>query len=312
VTANPRVQVLLSTFNGAKFIDEQLHSLLIQQGVEVSVLIRDDGSQDDTVERIRHLAERHPAQITLLRADNRKLPFSFMELIRLTSNTADYYAFCDQDDIWEQGKLARAVAMLQSRDPNRPLLYCSSTTLVDRNLNVLGKGPSVPNRCLTLQNALLENVAIGCTCVFNNCALSLVKKHLPRQYDRIVMHDWWLYLSVSAFGEVVYDKESYILYRQHSASTVGGSVNAIGQWKKRVRKYVGGKMSHVHTRQASKFIECYESELNPRFQEEIRRFIDSQQQGWGARLAYALSSPLYRQSALDNLVYKLLILLGKA
>lgn len=313
VTQINKVQVLLSTYNGEKFIAEQLESVLAQENVDLSILIRDDGSTDRTVEIIERYSNLHSDQIHLIQSDNRKLPASFFELIRLASGTDDYYAFCDQDDIWEPGKLSRAVNRLRKvQDQEQPLLYCSATTMVDQSLNLIGEGPAQPGRELTIHNALVENVAIGCTSVFNQRAMELVRKHLPFEYGRIVMHDWWLYLSVAVFGKVMFDSESYIRYRQHGGNTLGGSANGFMKWKKRIQRYFGGR-DHIYSNQAAEFLNCYHDELDLRYRELLQKFIASQQNDhWAARVRYALHSPLYRQSAADQIVFKILFMLGKA
>src|ERR1700719_2334213 len=123
----PSVCVLLSTYNGEAFLEAQLESLRAQTGVEVRLHARDDGSTDGTVALLRRHAGTWPSLVGLQSAENLGPAKSFLELLR-TAPDADFYAFCDQDDVWLPGKLARAAEALAG--DTGPALYCSNVTCV--------------------------------------------------------------------------------------------------------------------------------------------------------------------------------------
>lgn len=309
MTVKSKIQVLLSTYNGELFIEEQLESILLQEGVDFSILVRDDGSQDRTTEIVAKYVEMYPDKIRLLKSDNRKLPASYFELIRQSSEDYDYYAFCDQDDVWEPGKLLRAVTKLKTLlDQERPLLYCSATTMVDQELNVIRVWPQMPRRPLTVYNALIENIVVGCTAVFNKRAMDLMKYRLPTAYDKIIMHDWWLYASVAAFGEVIFDPRPFIRYRQHDRNSFGGSTSSLSKWRKRLRRFFS---KYSICEQAAEFLKCHNDEMNSQLRSDIEHFVASQRLPLLARIRYAQKFPFYRNSVVDQLVFRLICALGK-
>ncbi|MDP1510155.1 glycosyltransferase family 2 protein [Paenibacillus ottowii] len=308
----PKVQILLSTYNGAAYLDEQVESLINQKDVEVQILIRDDGSTDDTVDKLSILEQRYPQQIRLCRENNVGVIASFFDLIERSSEAFDYYAFCDQDDVWMPNKLARAVARLREKDGSRPLMYCSATQMVSQNLEPLKVWPSDIPRSLSFHNALIENVCVGCTMVINKETLQLVKTRMPDTLDNIIMHDWWIYLCTSSFGEVIFDHEPYIWYRQHQNNVLGGSTDGwLGKWRKRLSRFVKGKNRYILSKQALQFVQLYGQDMPSQMYRDVERFLHSYHKGVLSRIKYIGQSPFYRQSRLDNWIYKFVFILGK-
>lgn len=208
------ILVLLSSWNGAKYLREQLESILAQaiKG-SLQVLIRDDGSTDGTVSIVKEFDD---PRIHLICGSNLGAKASFMALIsEAMSYEADYIALADQDDVWLPNKLQRAVDKLHNA--TSPALYCSALNLVDEELLPLSYHEFVGQ--IGFESSFLVNCATGCTCVFNRQLLSLLS--MKPDTHVILMHDWWLYLVANNFGSVIYDKESFILYRQHGKNQVG-------------------------------------------------------------------------------------------
>ncbi|MBY0022432.1 glycosyltransferase family 2 protein [Paenibacillus polymyxa] len=308
----PRVQILLSTYNGAAYLDEQIESLINQKDVEVQILIRDDGSTDDTVAKLITLEQRYPKQIRLCPESNVGVIASFFDLIQRSSETFDYYAFCDQDDVWMPNKLARAVAQLREKDESQPLMYCSATQMVSQNLEHLKVWPADIPRPLSLYNALIENVCVGCTMVFNKQTLQLVRKKIPATLNNVIMHDWWIYLCTASFGEVVFDPEPSIWYRQHQNNVLGGSTDGlVSKWRKRLSRFVKGKNQYILSKQARQFVQLYGQYMPSQLYRDVDQFLDSYQKGVLSRMKYIGQSPFYRQSRLDNWIYKFVFILGK-
>ena len=208
-----RVVVLLSTWNGMRFLPEQIETLLTQEiKGELSILIRDDGSTDGT---LKYLDVLDDPRIRLVKGQNLGPRRSYFELLRIARETdGDYFALCDQDDFWLSGKLARAISLIQCVNP---ALYTSSLDLVDGDLTPIGHYRHRGDRSFVF--TLLNNYSTGCTCVINRAFLDWMP--FPGNVEKTLMHDWWL-ASVATIGaQVVYDDESWILYRQHASNHVG-------------------------------------------------------------------------------------------
>jgi glycosyltransferase involved in cell wall biosynthesis len=302
---------MLSTYNGAKYIDEQLESLLAQSQVDLHIHIRDDGSSDETVQKVRGYAKAYPDQIRMIEGENVGVIGSFFELMRQTQPVYDFYAFCDQDDVWMQDKLSRAVTRLQIRQLNVPLMYCSSTQMVDQDLNNLNIWPKLPPKPLSLYNALVENCCVGCTMVLNSITFEQVTKNIPSDFTQVIMHDRWIYLYVSAFGNVIFDEDPKVLYRQHQENVLGGSDESIiTKWKNRWDRFINEKGFRL-SRQAALFLKVYKGQLSLQQQEDIQQFLVQLSNHWFKRIKYAFNMPFYRHTYLDNLVLKLIYVLKK-
>ena len=208
-----------------------LESVLGQQRVRWSILARDDGSRDATVS----ILDRHAqaGRLVYYRGAHLRPAASFLDLLDNADPACDAFAFCDQDDVWLPDKLSRAVEHLSRQAASEPALYCGRLMLVDEALTPLTLTP-VPRRGPSFENALVENIAAGCTIVLNGAARNLLIRKMP---DWLVAHDWWAYLVVSAFGTVVYDPQPTVLYRQHRANAVGASRSRAGSLARRLRKF---------------------------------------------------------------------------
>ena len=221
-----KVQVLLSTYNGEKYLKEQIESIIKQEEVEISLLVRDDGSTDKTIEILEEISKNN-RNIKIYKGENKGPARSFMELVQ-KSEEVDYYAFADQDDIWETKKIISAVKKLNN--PDIPELYISSLTIVDENLNNIEK-KEIQGK-FTFEDEMIKNFATGCTQVFNKKLRNIINLYEP-QY--IIMHDSWITRVCYAIGgNVVIDKNSYIKYRQHSNNVVGYKDGGIKKLKKQL------------------------------------------------------------------------------
>lgn len=308
------VQVLLSTYNGAQYISEQLDSLLRQESADlgVDILIRDDGSTDHTSRIISEYVKNFPDKIRLIKGHNEGVVGSFFDLIKESSENHDFLAFCDQDDVWKGSKLSRAVSLLNKRVQNTPLMYCSATSMVDEELNFIRNWPTSLNRPATVYNALIENIAVGCTLVVNRKAMELIKTSPPKTISNLVMHDWWIYLCISAFGDVVFDSEAHILYRQHQSNVIGGQTENLWlKWYHRLLRFIKGKNQGIIRKQATEFIQTFGHLLTPTHSKDIERFLSIQHKNIGYRFLYVIKTPFYRQAWIDSLVFKIAFLMGR-
>ena len=300
----PRVNILLATYNGSRFLAEQLQSIENQTLSPSLITVRDDGSTDDTISLVEAWGLRD--KVSLLKGPRMGATKNFLELLANSDPNSNFFAFCDQDDIWLPDKLERAVAMLASEVETQPAMYCSRVEYVDECLKHLGYS-GTPNQ-LAFANALVENVATGCTVVLNRSARNLVCRIFPRS---AMLHDWWCYLVVSATGTVIFDDHPTVKYRQHSNNRVGGSFSLSAALRKRVRRLVEGHGgAHLLIDQAEEFQRCFGELLDTRNKAILERFL-SLRCGFWARATYTAAMDVWRQSSIDTAILRTMILLGR-
>jgi glycosyltransferase involved in cell wall biosynthesis len=293
--------VLLSTYNGSKWLRPQLDSILDQVDVETLLCIRDDGSSDDTVAIVQEYADRD-ARIRFERGSNLGVVRSYFELLTSRPPGVDFVAFSDQDDVWLPRKLRAALDALAAEEAAIPRLYCCRTNYVDENLKSLGLS-RLPRR-VGFSNALVENMATGCTVVMNRAAADLIATHTP---EAALMHDWWCYLVVSAFGEITFDSTPWILYRQHGGNVVGGRSGWFETLPARVRRLRLRKDGVFRcSGQAKEFERCHGDQLPPDKGRLLRRFLAARESGWSA-IRLAMSGQVRRSAFADDLILRALI-----
>jgi glycosyltransferase involved in cell wall biosynthesis len=300
------VTVLLSTFNGNKFLQQQLNSLYEQTYPDIRILVRDDGSSDSTRSILD--GEHSKGRIDVLEKHNNLGPaLSFFELLKSAALTeTEYVAFCDQDDVWHPQKIAHAVLALAGVTGSCPAMYCSRAEIVDEYLEHIGY-TEVPRK-IGFGNALVENVAVGCTMVLNRKAIDLVCENLP---SKLVIHDWWCYLVISCFGEIVFSNNSDIKYRQHGSNTIGIASNMIEQMNRKLRRFFGSAGGHLWiSEQALSMLNIFKDSI-PASKRQVLNNLVAAKSSWYRRLQLALSSDVWRQKWSDNLVLRLLILLNR-
>lgn len=241
------VVVLMSTYNGELYLEDQLLSLKNQvsklvNGKEISIqiLVRDDGSTDKTQDILDKWQKN--GCLTWYTGPNLGPAHSFMHLLN-NAPSADYYAFCDQDDVWLPEKISTAVQRLE-QSVGLPALYVSTYSLVDKDLNPIKQ--RTPNKhTYTFGESFITNPATGCTLVFNNYLKEIVCGYSP---SFIVMHDGWVYRIALAIGaNIHHDNVPHILYRQHGHNVVGGKKSLITRWKNRFTRFYSGKCVRWHS-----------------------------------------------------------------
>nr|WP_216674066.1 glycosyltransferase family 2 protein [Saccharibacillus endophyticus] len=299
---------MLSSYNGERYITEQLNSLSSQTQANWTIRLRDDGSSDRTWPIIEAWQAKFADRMFSEKALNVGVIPSFFELIGQADEESDYFCFCDQDDVWLPEKMERAIDRLSEVEKDVPAMVFTSTQLVDADLNPLGIWPEKPLKAPSFYNALVQNIAVGATVTFNRSALQLVRSHMP-DTNRVLMHDWWFYLCVSAFGEVLYDPEPSILYRQHGNNAVGGETSKLGKLKKKWASFRKHRGSHKLVEQAREFHRLYASELHDKDKLQQLEWFIAPRDRFRQRLNYLRRSKLYRQSRIENLLFRFLILI---
>ncbi len=286
----PTVAVLLSTYSGEAFLEAQLDSLAAQESVAVEVFVRDDGSTDGTLAVLAKYAHVWPALAAPLAGANLGPALSFLELMRSAPGDFDYYAFCDQDDVWLPDKLSRAVQRLGDRPSGEPALYCSRVMCVDGELGQLGPSPILGDP--RFEHLLFENIAFGNTVVMNTGAAEILRSRAPT--GGIVMHDWWCALVISALGVVIYDERPSVLYRQHRANTIGGFSSRLAEILPQIEKFLRAPRGfyRIHG-QATELLRLYGERLGPD-QRRLTQALVASRRSFTARLGFALSDKIVR------------------
>jgi glycosyltransferase involved in cell wall biosynthesis len=228
-----RIVVLLPVYNGARFLAEQLDSILAQSAQGVYILCRDDASTDDSADILTRYAAQQPQHIQVLtdslgnlgaRANFSQLMQAALALDLKAGATPTYYALCDQDDVWHPHKLAQlvtAMCKLESGQPQVPALVHSDLRVVDESGGVIAPSMAAfqglrPERD-SFAAQLMSNTVTGCTALLNRALLERSTPVPPQS----IMHDWWISLVASAFGRRLYLPEALLDYRQHAHNTIG-------------------------------------------------------------------------------------------
>lgn len=201
-----KVAVVMSTYNGAKYVKEQLDSILNQTYKNIDIVIRDDGSKDNTVNIIESYQKKY-SNIKLITGKNLGFIKSFFELLRLVE--ADYYAYADQDDVWMQNKIELAVEELNKLDDSKPNLAFGNSDYYDENMNLLNEGEK--HRKFNFRRALFACVTQGMTMTINKTTRDMIVKNPPKT---CFFHDWWTYLICIGMGNVAYSDTTVVKYRR--------------------------------------------------------------------------------------------------
>ncbi len=234
-----KVAVLMSTYNGEKYLNEQIDSILAQDGVDVILYIRDDGSSDRTAEIIKDYCNRYN-NISFTQGENLGVGNSFMQLVYDSGDEHDYYAFADQDDVWDVDKIKKAIELIG--DSGGPMLYGSNQELIDKNKNKLGlrysRKYSMP---IQLESIFQTNQISGCTFVFNRELKILLSEEKRRPSKGLLknrIHDVWVANVAALYNGIVYDDTPHIKYRQHESNVIGAyTYGVIFSIKDKLRKF---------------------------------------------------------------------------
>lgn len=271
------VDIVMATFNGGKYLRVQLDSILNQTYKNIRIIIRDDGSIDDTVEIIREYREKYPEKIVLI-SDNVQCGSSksnFMQAMK--SATAEYVMCSDQDDYWLPDKIQHSIDRMleieQKIGKDKPVLVFGTYQPVDENLKgikVQKKNRQESAYKLVFTNLLVQNYVNGCLMLMNRSLADAMGDY----NDAILMHDWWAVLIASGAGTVEHIDEVMMLYRQHCNNVVG-AVN-VKSFRYRLKKILDSDTKNaniLYFNQAKLLYERNRDLLMPEHQIELERFI---------------------------------------
>lgn len=306
--AKPKVYVLMSTYNGERYLQTQIDSIFAQEGVEVCLMARDDGSTDRTISILEANATDKP--ITIQKGNNCGSARSFMRLVHDVPLDADYYAFCDQDDKWLPQKLICAIKRLEMKKINQPMVYYSNVRRVGANLEDI-KDPFDKNyHTESFEATMVETAAPGCTMVVNRTMVELLRLYDPKYLS---MHDsWTIRVCAAVGGTVCYDADSYILYRQHEDNVIGGvekmSYGSIGLFLYRAKKFFD--FSEKTGEIAKELWEGYQKQIPDKNKKIIGQILKCRTSGW-SRCCVAFGRKIKTGYALQDMKFTVKVLLNQ-
>jgi glycosyltransferase involved in cell wall biosynthesis len=295
---HPKVAVLLCTMQGQSFLAEQLNSIATQVHPHWEIWASDDGSDDHT-HAILDYYQSHWGhdRISIHAGPAVGSTANFLSLTCRADIDADYFAYADQDDVWEADKLERAVSWLSSVPADVPALYGSRTLLVDARNQHLGYSRLFP-RQPTFRNALVQSVVGGNTMVFNRAARDLLR--LAGENVEAVTHDWWAYMLITGCGgQAHYDPYPTVRYRQHEFNQFGANIS-LGAQISRARELLQGRFRGWVDRNLVA-LERVRHLLTPENQRILDDFRQARQQRFLGRLIGLKRTGIFRQTMIGNL-----------
>lgn len=308
-SAVPRVAVVLGYFDGQDYVCAQLRSILDQSHSAIHIYVCDDKSESRfSLDGLR-LDSNQLSQISIaVRHRNIGFTYNFLNALAIIPDDFEYFAFSDQDDIWHQDKLERALAALAKAPNEKPALYCARSEIADATCEqTLGYSPKF-NKPPCFANALVQNIGGGNTMVFNRAARDLIIKVAADA--NVVSHDWWSYQIVSgADGYVVYDPEPCLKYRQHVNNLVGASTSWAARFL-RIRGLLQGRFrtwNDINLKALSEHSHL----LSADNRQILSDFIEARQCSLIKRLFLFKRSGIYRQTLFGNLGLLLGVFLNK-
>lgn len=297
------ITVIMSAYNGSKYIEAQLDSIFRQEGVKVLCYVRDDGSTDDTLQVLKSYTSTS-GELIICEGENIGWERSFLLALK-DAPKADYYAFADQDDIWFEDKLISGIKMLEKEGTkNKPCMYHCNKVSVTEDLKPLAHQVRRTPRPLNRQNALIQEYAQGCSIIMNEYARQLVTKYIPLEK---VAHDFWCGLLCYLFGEVIYDNMPHFYHISHG-NNASGEGHMIGSWKGRLKKFFeGGTVYYTPFLDLEKGYADMLSKTDKKFILKLKYYKKS----FKAKLSLLFSFQFVRDSILGTCSLKMAVLFNK-
>jgi len=294
-----RVDILLSTYNGEKYIKDQLDSIFDQSYNNIRVIVRDDGSKDRTLE----IVKAYDVEI-LESSENVGAKMSFAMLLEyaLNSSNSRYFMFADQDDVWNRDKVQKSIVKIQEveslQEKPQGILVHSDLQVVDQNLRVVDHSFWHYSRIDPYKNALsrliIQNTVTGCTMLINR---ELANLALPIAH-KAIMHDWWIALVAAQFGKIVVLEEPTLAYRQHSSNDIGAKAFNL---RYMVQKFIATDSIKAYQAQAQSFLEHYRNRIDHKTQEMLKAFEQLDRLSYLQRMRVMLHFNLLKQGVIRNI-----------
>lgn len=300
-----QVDILLATFQGAEYLEEQLESILTQTHPQIQLLIRDDRSSDQTLSILLKWAHTYPQKITLLHSTERLgIKGNFSQLMKQSSSP--YLMFADQDDKWLPCKVEMSLNQMKSMErqfgSHLPLLVHTDLTVTDQNLKEISHSfchYAGLNPIQTPLNRLLsQNSITGCTMLMNRALIELA---LPVPAEAI-MHDWWMALVAACFGQIQYVNQPTLFYRQHCSNDTGAKRYGFWSWFNQTRMDLDKKKHSMNQtyRQASCLLERYGQNLSSTNLTLIQAYRDLEKLSYFNKKYQTIKYGFFKQGFLRN------------
>jgi len=304
-----KIAIVLGFYEGYEFINEQLQSIFDQTHQNFIIYVSDDNSKNSfSIEKL-NISERNKKKIRVgFRNKNIGYAKNFLNALVSINDYFDYYAFSDQDDIWYPEKLEKAIKSLEKYPDNQANLYGSRTELIGASEEIkLGKSIEF-KKSPSFQNALTQNIFGGNTMVFNKNAFDLICSSKINQ--KIIAHDWWCYQIISgAGGNVFYDKNIYLKYRQHNTNLIGSNISLKDKWL-RFCKVVNGNFKIQNDHNLRSIINN-QNLLTISNGKTLTNFIKARESFFLKSILYFLKSGVYRQTFIGNVALFIGIVIKK-
>lgn len=292
------VAILLALYNGEKHLMAQLQSYVSQSHKDWSLIISDDGSGDASLKIAHQFARRLPDKtITFQSGPKAGFVANFLSLLRAVGPDVPFAALSDQDDVWLEDKLKRAIRQLQEQPEGMPVIYCSRTIICTQDLVEIEPSRSI-TKPPSFANALVQNIAAGNTIVLNRAALDIVQP-ASLLASTAECHDWWIYQIITgAGGQVIYDPQPSVKYRQHAGNQIGSNAGA-GAGFKRLRQMFNGTYQGWNAGNITALNNSRVS-LTPEGRKALDAFARARKQGFWGRLKGLHTSGAYRQTTIGH------------
>lgn len=292
------VTILLCTFNGERFLAEQLNSIAAQTYTHWRLVVSDDGSSDATCPLLQDFAARpeNRDRVELRNGARQGAVMNFLSLATDKTISGTYFAYCDQDDVWFPDKIERALTWLSAQSVAIPALYCSRTATMTPDGRQVGLSPLF-RKAPSFNNALVQSLAGGNTMVLNETARALLVAAGTRD---VVAHDWWTYLLVSGAGGIIhFDEVPSLAYRQHEGNQIGagrGLKAACVRWRMALRgQWVAWTDRNIAALHANAVL------LTPQNLAALRAFCRLRNAPFCRKLSLGRRVGIYRQTYLGQL-----------
>tara|TARA_B100000886_G_scaffold170005_1_gene116392 strand:+ start:1061 stop:2026 length:966 start_codon:yes stop_codon:yes gene_type:complete len=304
-----KIAIVLGFYEGYEFIKSQLQSIFDQTHQNFIIFVTDDNSKDNfSIEKL-NINERNQKKIRVgFRNKNIGYAKNFLSALVSINGYFDYYAFSDQDDIWHPEKLEKAIKSLEKYPDNKANLYGSRTELIGKSEEIkLGKSIEF-KKSPSFQNALTQNIFGGNTMVFNRNAFELICSSNLDQ--KIIAHDWWCYQIISgAGGNVFYDKNIFLKYRQHNNNLIGSNILLKDKWL-RFCKVANGNFKIQNDNNLRAIINN-QNLLTYSNRKTLTNFIKARKSCLLKRIFYFVQSGVYRQTLIGNIALFIGIMIKK-
>ena len=296
-----KVAVVMSTYNGEKYVKEQLNSILNQTYKNIEIVVRDDGSKDNTVEIIKEYQEKYK-NIKLVTGENLGFIKSFFELLKITE--ADYYSYADQDDVWIENKIELAVNSLNKLDNSKPNMAFGNSDYYDINMQFMSAGPK--NKKVSFLRALFSCCGQGMTMTINKTTRDFIVNNPPKT---CFFHDWWTYLVCIGLGNVAYNDVTTVKYRRMKTNATSEGQGYIKLLLWRIKNLLLNDGIKDIKRQMLNFKNIYYDKLD----EENKKILDlfsEEKYNFFRALKKAFYPKRIRTGFIDDLMLRVIFVFG--